>query len=650
MDILLPDLKADVLKSLKQPNPEKKIDQCFRQYEKIFDYVDTEHKIFTLLKSRGYIEHELICVGTTLHEKLVGNEEKLVLKDIFEAYVPLRESLKSFLQIPGMFNKIENYIDLLQTDNSGIINNIMQSSIWKKMVSESSDIVLPLFLYYDEFEAGNPPGTHAGVNKFGAIYTIIGCLPPEISSRLSSIIFTGLICASEKKDCSNDKVFGELIRELNFLRREGMKILVNGKSFIVKFQLALVLGDNLGLNEIFDMTESFKDSAFCRVCRAEPEVWKYLTREDVSLLRNKENYLQDIMMNDSQKYGIVKNSAFNSIDNFHVLDNVSFDIMHDILHGVANYVLRAVIYDLIFVKNYNLTLQTVNLLIQDFNYDSNVDFNKPPEFHFNSTKNKVFLKCSASEILTLLRYFGLMLGDYIKNRDDDSWRLYLYLRKIVDIIMSPRVEPEWVDELNDLVHKHNSLYIRLFGALKPKFHYLVHYGRYLLINGPLVNYWCMRFESRHRQLKSVATAISSTVNLVVSIAIKQTLKMYYFMHSFRFNIDTISEFEIEKDVKYYEKIEIDSLFYRKGTMVIIDNTQMDIIFGEITAIYEKNGQLFFVLRQYQEHVFDSHYYAYQVVKTGRKVTMKHEDLPKFPPCFFVKNKNKCHYVITHFKM
>lgn len=103
--------------------------------------------------------------------------------------------------------------------------------------------------------------------------------------------------------------------------------------------------------------------------------------------------------------------------------------------------------------------------------------------------------------------------------------------------MSPRIEPEYVDELDDLVDLHNSLFVKLFGALKPKFHYMTHYERYLILNGPMVNYWCMRLESRHRQLKSVANTISSTVNLIVSIATKQTLKMYHMMYSFLFNTD-----------------------------------------------------------------------------------------------------------------
>lgn len=170
------------------------------------------------------IEHELIQVGSALVPRIVDNEEKLVSKDVFLAYVSLRKSLKIFFQLPGVFEKVLNYLDELYSDSSGIICNIVQSDLWKKMRGDFNGILIPLYLYYDEFEGGNALGSHAGINKFGAFYTYIACLPPEIASELSSIIFTGLICAKDKKNCSNEEVFRHLIRELNHLRTTGIRV------------------------------------------------------------------------------------------------------------------------------------------------------------------------------------------------------------------------------------------------------------------------------------------------------------------------------------------------------------------------------------------------------------------------------------------
>lgn len=207
-----------------------------------------------------------------------------------------------------------------------------------------------MFVHYDEFETGNALGSHAGVNKFGAVYTYIACLPPDIASKLSSISFTALVCAKDKNLCTNEEVFKFLIDELNFLRSHGIEINIENTNYRIYFQLALLLGDNIGMNEYLDMVESFKSTPFCRICRASADKWKYMTREDKSILRNRTNYEADCRSNNPQETGIKRESTFNSVRNFHIMENVSFDIMHDFLHGVGCYVIRYIIHEFVFVK------------------------------------------------------------------------------------------------------------------------------------------------------------------------------------------------------------------------------------------------------------------------------------------------------------
>lgn len=42
--------------------------------------------------------------------------------------------------------------------------------------------------------------------------------------------------------------------------------------------------------------------------------------------------------------------------------------------------------------------------------------------------------------------------------------------------------------------------------LTPKHHFLIHYGEAIRRNGPLSEYWCMRFEAKHKMAKLVASA------------------------------------------------------------------------------------------------------------------------------------------------
>ena len=170
----------------------------------------------------------------------------------------------------------------------------MQGDLWIKCYSKTvGNIVLPLFLFYDDLETGNPLGSHVGINKFGAVYASLACLPPHIASRLSSIFLTTLVHTEDKKKSSNEAVFIKIIEEINYLQREGILITVDGVLRRVKFQLLLVLGDNLGLNSIFGLVESFNANYFCRICKVSSEESAALAVEDKTKIRTRTNYEEE---------------------------------------------------------------------------------------------------------------------------------------------------------------------------------------------------------------------------------------------------------------------------------------------------------------------------------------------------------------------
>ena len=113
---------------------------------------------------------------------------------------------------------------------------------------------------------------------------------------------------------------------------------------------------------------------------------------------------------------------------------------------------------------------------------------------------------SASEMLCLIRYLGIIIGDLIPE-DNSCWMLYKHFRRIIDIVTSPRLICTDIKILKNSVAELNQLFIHLYGTLKPKFHILLHYVRILLLNGPCIHYWSMRFESRHLQKKQMHTQL-----------------------------------------------------------------------------------------------------------------------------------------------
>lgn len=181
-----------------------------------------------------------------------------------------------------------------------------------------------------------------------AIYASIACLPPNIASRLDSILFSSLLYSSDKVECGNEKVFHHLIEELNFLNQEGIFIKIANSLTRVKFQLVLIIGDNAGSNGILGFPESFNTDFFCRVCKATLKECRAMCVEDELKLRNRNDYETDLQ--DVSKSGLKEECVFHKVIGFHVTENIMLDFMHDFLEGVCIYVMSKLVATFVFEK------------------------------------------------------------------------------------------------------------------------------------------------------------------------------------------------------------------------------------------------------------------------------------------------------------
>ena len=665
-NVFLRELKNDIIGALKKNNYAsiQEIEQYFNKYSDVFDAVSSEHKRIQLLQGKGYLDYEEFKIGQTFVEEVIDNETKLVPAFMYGIHVPLRKTLKCFLELPGLLTEILQYVDALSQETN-IMSNIIQGRLWLRNYAKKvkNVIVLPLFLFYDELEVGNALGSHSGVNKFGAVYASIACLPPEIASRLNSILFSTLFYSEDKKKSTNKQVFRKLIDEINFLQNEGITVLVDNVEHKVKFQLVLILGDNLGLNGIFGFVESFKANFSCRICKMSSDLSLSSIEEDESLLRNRTNYESDVKKNKPEETGIKEECIFHKIQNFHVTQNLTVDMMHDILEGVCFYVMRSIITEFIYVKSY-FSLEDLNDRIRNFDFGS-TETSRPLEIAYNKIKSKINLRMSAAEMLCFVRYFGLLVGDMVPE-SDKCWQLYKYLRRIIDIVTSPRLIKYDIDALGDLIKKHNDLYLELFETLKPKFHNLLHYVRILLENGPCIKFWSMRYESRHQDLKSNALSSNNRKNLLVTIAKKQILQMCEMMNNFTCNkkykfgsVDTdITEtadyytyffnYTSCMTKQFYKQVEINEISYKVGSFIVTNMQDSEKEFGQIVKIMEIDNQIHFYTKIYNEVVFHDHYHAYNVTHNKKDFQVRlYNDLPLIAPCLSIV-KNGVRYVATRY--
>lgn len=502
-------------------------------------------------------------------------------------FIPLRKVLINYLSIPSVLEEIIEYISKLENEK-GEVSNVIQSDLWKnkKQLMGSDKFILPLFLYTDEFETGNVLGSHAGVHKLTAFYTSIACTPPWRASSLGSIFMLALFHASDRIMFGNDSFYRPIVDELNFLSETGIYISTPCYAGQVHFALALTLSDNLGHAQALSLSESFSANYPCRMCRIDKVTLRSQLSEIPTLMRTTETHIQDIMVNDVFKTGVKGDTIWSKVKNHDIFTGTSVDLMHDVFEGVARLVIPFVLESLI--KRDIITLEILNKTIDvfPFGYDAK---NKPVTIT-NQNITERHMKTSSSEMMTLVRYLSVMVGEMVP-RDDPVWQLYLYLREMTDFLLKTSIirGSHWY--LKSLIESFNACFLDLTGShLRPKFHFLTHYPTIINRSGPPIQYWSMRFEAFHRISKTVARSSANRMNICLTIATKHQLKLNnLFLENkinpilkcgpLNFDLPKFESTVLHKDLGIDSKlplaqakwVELSTVRYKPGTVLTLNN-------------------------------------------------------------------------------
>jgi len=491
-----------------------------------FIYCSTEHHLNNWLRQRNLLSplHQFTINNEIVPMDHAGNityDEKITKG----ALLPIKQQFKWYFEHDNNFKL--HYDELLKYEqsDSDVISNFVQGKLWKEKITlYEGKIVFPYFLYVDEFEVNNPLGSHANVQSIAAVYYNFPLATNN--SKLSSIFLAALIKSIDIKEFGNDKCFKILINELNELENIGLNISTEHGDFRVHFLLGLVLGDNLGLNSLLEFSKSFSANYYCRFCKIHKSVANELYEEDASVMRNIQNYSEDVAKMCFSETGIYNQSIMNSLNSFHVTNNFCADSMHDIFEGVCHYDMCHIIkYYISTVKLFSLT--TLNNRKANFNCGTIEVGNISPnitELHLN----KFHLKMTAREMMTFVQFFSLMVGDLIPD-NCEVWNFFLTLLKIVDLIMAYTFTENSILNLKQLIKQHNYLYVILFGDnLKPKHHFLIHYPTIIQYSGPPRSYWCMRFEGKHKEIKMYARSTCSRKKYNFNFSKKNSVKICTF--------------------------------------------------------------------------------------------------------------------------
>lgn len=460
-------------------------------------------------------------------EYVTGERFDLLQNDVLKAkaysaqFVPISPILKLFLELPCVFPEIIKYINDLKCSSN--ISNIIQTDFWKNKLKhfQQSDLVLPLFLYFDEFEIGNPLGSHAGIHKIGAIYWSIPCIPPNYRAHLENIFLVLLFHSSDLKEFGSNAIFLKLVEELTNIQENGIVIVSDQDKIKIKVSLTLCLGDNLGLNTLLGFTESFRANFFCRFCKSHRTQTQEIVLPNHNLIRDKANYETDIQENNASSTGIKEACVFNKIPNFHVTENFCVDLAHDIFEGVALFDIVELLYHFVLEEKL-FNIDDVNLSLKCFNFGNKV--NKPPLITLENLKKRK-MNMSFSEMKCFVLYFGLLFGTFVPEQNR-FWKVYILLREILEIVLATESSEGASKILENVIKEHHELYKNLFQKpLKPKHHILLHYPYIIQKVGPVINLSTLRFESKHKEFKVSANVVSSRVNITQTLATKNQLKL-----------------------------------------------------------------------------------------------------------------------------
>ena len=212
-------MKSELL-SIANDVMRNKVQFILERNEELFNKFSSEHLRFkTYEKEYRYMLPQLFQIGEE-NEFVAGHDGRISVqaKPVYAAYVPLQDTLKSFLSTRGILKEMKKYMMCLSQEKN-VMSNFIQGNLWLKKYHDPNKMVLPIFLYSDEFETRNPLGSHAGEEKLGGVYISIACLPPHLNAKLHNIFVSSIHCSKHLKKFGNEKIFRKTIEELNELNQ-----------------------------------------------------------------------------------------------------------------------------------------------------------------------------------------------------------------------------------------------------------------------------------------------------------------------------------------------------------------------------------------------------------------------------------------------
>lgn len=489
---------------------------------KTFESLENDHGLIKQLTKKNLI----VNIDEKGYEFTITKEVGVVFKKGCQYFgniistgmlLPIHFQIQEFLQRKNRLATMLKYIEYFSKP-SDTISHFLQGTTWKAIKSHfvSSEILIPIGIYTDGMQFNSDHGPHNDSSDM-IYYYYPGLVDPL---HRNNIHVASIIGSKNIKYYGSGRCLAPLVRELFKLFYDGINLEIDGKITNVKVVLCQIIGDNLALNAILEYIINFsKANFYCRICKLPRADAEKYCEEVIELLRNPENYKIDLNTNSSSQTGIVEDCVFNSLTYFHCTLNLSLDLMHDFFEGIFKYDICQIILNFINRKIFNL--EELNNRINHFKYGEQ-EVRYIPNIIDKKKLEANNLNMTSKEAWQFLYLLPLLIGDLI-DPNDEVWDLLKTLLKLIELCLSSSFDETSLLYLTSLVKKHNTLYIKHFGPLKPKMHLITHLSSSIRAMGPPRHYMSFRMEMKHRFFKIYAHCTPNRRNIAKTFAKKYAL-------------------------------------------------------------------------------------------------------------------------------
>lgn len=174
-----------------------------------FKFCQTEHSLNNWLATNDFISDKFqqFTINNEVH--LINHNGEIIYDELSTKGIlmPLKFQIQKYFEqnnnLDLALKRYNNLMNYSVSDENVTLSNFVQGSLWKeKILPFQNKLVLPFFMYIDDFEINNPLGSKSMCHSISAVYYSFPL--NEHNSKLTHIFLAALIKSKDLKTFGND--------------------------------------------------------------------------------------------------------------------------------------------------------------------------------------------------------------------------------------------------------------------------------------------------------------------------------------------------------------------------------------------------------------------------------------------------------------